>query len=207
MIKQELSLNTDIEMIVHDHVYVLYFYFDNYHFSFVLDYSHSRPLSRADFATSGRSPGTLLYYFLRFISYLLLKAKQSVIQLVQLVWRFMELNVHKITMLVLFVVVLSEVSAGYAILLIISVLALPLQRFSHVLYPLLTIYIGLLSVLKTIYQFPIINAEMFNLTNYNDSGAESNCYEPLVSYICMYRHEQQCVILFARVCMYWYICS
>lgn len=95
----------------------------------------------------------------------------------------MELHLHKISMLVLFVVVLSEVSAGYWVLLTLSVLAIPLPYFSRIFYPLLTIYIGLLSVLKTIYQFPIIKPDMFNLTNVNDTGVESHCYEPLVSCI------------------------
>ena len=115
-------------------------------------------------------------------SYLLLKTKQIVLYLVQLSWRFLELHLHKISMLVLFAVSLSEVSAGYWILLAVSLLAVPLPYISPLLYPLITTYIGLLATLKTIYQFPIINADMFNLTRINETEAdETQCYEPLVS--------------------------
>ena len=115
-------------------------------------------------------------------SYLLLKTKQIFLYLVQLSWRFLELHLHKISMLVLFAVSLSEVSAGYWILLAVSLLAVPLPYFSPLLYPLITTYIGLLATLKTIYQFPIINTDMFNLTRINETETdETQCYEPLVS--------------------------
>ncbi len=123
------------------------------------------------------TPGTSLYFFYRSVSYLLLKTKQILLELLQLSWRFMELHLHKISILVLFVVVLSEVSAGYWGLLIVALVTLPLPYFISILYPIITIYIGLLSVLKTIYQFPIINPDMFNLTTINKTENDAQCYD------------------------------
>ena len=142
------------------------------------------PVSRASSVASSAAPGTPLYYFYRVISYLLLKTKQIVWQLIQLFWRFLELHLHKISMLVIFVVVVSEVSAGYWVLLIVALLAIPLPYISPILYPLLTSYVGILSVVKTVYQFPIIKPDMFNLTTYNSTDDNTQCYEPLV---CMYK--------------------
>lgn len=123
-----------------------------------------------------------LYHCYQITSYVLLKTKLIFLYLVQLSWRFLELHLHKISMLVLFAVSLSEVSAGYWILLAVSLLAVPLPYFSPLLYPLITTYIGLLATLKTIYQFPIINTDMFNLTRINETETdETQCYEPLVS--------------------------
>lgn len=85
-------------------------------------------------------------------------------------------------MLVLFAVSLSEVSAGYWILLAVSLLAVPLPHFGPLLYPLITTYVGVLATLKTIYQFPIIDMDMFNLTRLNKTETdETQCYQPLVS--------------------------
>ena len=90
-------------------------------------------------------------------------------------------------MLLLFVVVLSEVSAGYWVLLIASLIIIPLPYFNIFLYPLLTVYIGLLLVLKTIYQFPIVNPNKFNLTTFNGSNDGGQCSETLVRFYSVYR--------------------
>lgn len=128
--------------------------------------------------TSSMVPRTPLSHCYRMTSYLLLKTKQIFLQLVQLSWRFLELHLHKISMLVLFAVSLSEVSAGYWVLLAVSLLAVPLPSFSPLLYPLITTYVGLLATLKTIYQFPIISMDMFNLTRLNETGTnETQCYD------------------------------
>ena len=120
---------------------------------------------------------------------MVLKTKQFSLQLVQLFWRFLELHLHKISMLVLFGVTLSEVSAGYWVLLALSLFTVPLPYFSPIFYPLLTIYISLVSTLKTIYQFPIVKPDMFNLTSFNATGDDAQCYEPLVSYHCIHIHR------------------
>ena len=162
-------------------LYCIYMYF--FFFATVHSYpAHSRPLSRSSSVASSVMPGTPLYHCYRVTSYLLLKTKQIVLQLVLLCWRFLELHLHKIAMLILFVVSMSEVSAGYWVLLAVSLLAIPLPYFSPLLYPLLTLYLGLLVTLKTIYQFPIVSTNSFNLTDFNSSDKpDEQCYEPLVS--------------------------
>ena len=145
---------------------------------------HHQTVSRSS-SVSSATPGSPLYYFYRITSYLLLKTKQVSLKLIQLFWRFLELHLHKISMLVLFGVALSEVSAGYWVLLAVALLTIPLPYFNPIFYPLLTIYIGLVATLKTIYQFPIVKPDMFNLTNFNATDDDAQCYEPLVSCHCI----------------------
>lgn len=126
---------------------------------------------------------------------MLLKTRQISIQLVQLCWRFLEIHLHKISMLVLFIVALSEISAGYCVLLSVTLLTIPLPYFSPLLYPLLTFYIGVLATLKTIYQFPIVSTDMFNLTRLNATDDnDTQCYKPLVSVLAMW-----CIYLYLTV--------
>lgn len=142
---------------------------------------HHQPVSRSSSVASSATPGSLLYHFYRITSYIRLKTKQVSLELIHLFWRFLELHLHKISMLVLFGVILSEVSAGYWVLLALSLFTIPLPYFSPIFYPLLTIYISLVATLKTIYQFPIVKPDMFNLTRFNATGDDAQCYEPLVS--------------------------
>ena len=102
-------------------------------------------------------------------------------QIVQISWRFLELHLHKFSMLVLFWVVLSEVSAGYWVLLSVSLVVIPLPYFNKIIYPLLTLYVGLLLVIKTTYQFPIVAQYMFNLTTFNGTDDGGQCSDTLVS--------------------------
>ena len=126
---------------------------------------------------SSVAPGKSLYYIYQVISYLLLKTKQILLGVIQLSWRFLELHLDKIVMIVLFTVVLSEVSAGYWVVLMLSVITIPFPYFSPILYPIITVYIGLISVLKTIYQFPMVNFDMFNLTTINKTENDTQCYD------------------------------
>ena len=120
-------------------------------------------------------------YVYQLLSYLVIKSKQIMRQLVQISWRILELHLHKFSMLVLFGVVLSEVSAGYWVLLAVSLLVVPFPHFSSILYPLLTLYVGSLLVLKTIYQFPIVVPTMFNFSTFNSTDEGGQCSETLVS--------------------------
>ena len=120
-------------------------------------------------------------YFYQISSYLWKKSKQFFYQTVEISWRLLELNLHKLSMFVLFWVVLSEVSAGYWVLLGVCLLVIPLPNFSNIMFPLITLYIGLLLVIKTIYQFPIVAPNMFNLTTFNDTDDGGQCSDVLVN--------------------------
>jgi hypothetical protein len=134
-------------------------------------------------SVASTAPGTILYHVYKLSSYVVLKTEQIVLQMVQLSWRFFELHLHKMSMLVLFVVALSEISAGYWVLLAISLFSIPLPYFSPVLYPLLTIYIGVISVVKTIYQFPVLHPDKFNLTSFNSSDDQCSELLNITSYL------------------------
>ena len=145
-------------------------------------HSQQPPLSRSSSVASSVTPGSPLYHCSRVTMYILLKTKQIVVELGHIFWRFLELHVHKIAMLVLFAVALFEVSAGYWVLLILSLLATSLPFCIPVFYPLLTLYLGLLTILKTIYQLPIIHTGKFNLTD----DSNGTCYwTPVSVYSCI----------------------
>lgn len=137
----------------------------------------SRPLSRASSVASSVAPGTPLYHCYRLTVYLLLKSRQIIVELVHTSWRFLELHVHKMAMLVLFTVALSEISASYWVLLGLLLLVTLLPYFNPILYPLLTLYLGLVATVKTIYQFPIIQKDQFNISD----DSNDTCYWTLVS--------------------------
>lgn len=142
----------------------------------------SRPVSRSSSVASSVAPGTPLYHCYRLTVYLLLKSKQIVVELVHISWRFLELHVHKIAMLVLFAVALSEISASYWLLLGLLLFVTLLPYFNPILYPLLTLYLGLLATVKTIYQFPIIQKDRFNISD----GSNDTCYWTPVSLHCVH---------------------
>lgn len=141
----------------------------------------SRPVSRSSSVASSVAPGTPLYHCYRLTVYLLLKSKQIVVELVHISWRFLELHVHKVAMLVLFAVALSEISASYWLLLGLLLFVTLLPYFNPILYPLLTLYLGLLATVKTIYQFPIIQKDRFNISD----GSNDTCYWTPVSLHCV----------------------
>ena len=153
-----------------------------------------RPLSRSSSVASSVAPGSPLYHCSRVTMYILLKTKQTIVELGHTFWRFLELHVHKIAMFVLFAVALFEISAGYWLLLILSLLATALPFLIPVFYPLLTFYLGLLTILKTIYQLPIIQTGKFNLTN----DSNETCYwTPVSVYFCISWHVHH-----GYTCMY-----
>ena len=138
-------------------------------------------VSRTSSVASAVAREKSVSYFYQLPPYLWKKSKQIMCQIVQISWRFLELHLHKFSMVVLFWVVLSEVSAGYWVLLGVSLMVIPLPYFNKIMYPLLTLYIGLLLVIKTTYQYPIVAQYMFNLTTLNGTDDGGQCSGILVS--------------------------
>ncbi|CAI8013642.1 Piezo-type mechanosensitive ion channel component 1 [Geodia barretti] len=132
-------------------------------------------VSRTSSVASAVAREKSVSYFYQLPPYLWKKSKQIMCQIVQISWRFLELHLHKFSMVVLFWVVLSEVSAGYWVLLGVSLMVIPLPYFNKIMYPLLTLYIGLLLVIKTTYQYPIVAQYMFNLTTLNGTDDGGQC--------------------------------
>ena len=96
--------------------------------------------------------------------------------LVRLVWRFLALHAHKVAMLTLFIVSLSQISAAYLVLLLMAVVASPLPKFYRVLYPVISLYLGLVAMVKMIYQVPLLSAQYFNLTTICDVNILPTCF-------------------------------
>ena len=103
--------------------------------------------------------------FSRALSYLLLKIRQLLVDLLHLIWRFLELHMHKIVSLVLFAVVLSQISAAYLVLLFTLLFVVPLPYLNPLTFPLMTLYLGAFTTIRMIYQLPIIKTSDFNLTS------------------------------------------
>ena len=103
--------------------------------------------------------------FSRALSYLLLKIRQLLVDLLHLIWRFLELHMHKIVSLVLFAVVLSQISAAYLVLLFTLLFVVPLPYLNPLTFPLMTLYLGAFTTIRMVYQLPIIKTSDFNLTS------------------------------------------
>ena len=116
-------------------------------------------------STSTTQPSPKLYRCYQITVYLFVKTKEIIVALVYLIWRFLELHMHKIATLVLFAVALSEISAGYWILLLLLLITIPLPYLAPLMYPVVTLYLGLLTTLKMIYQVPIIQQKFFDFNN------------------------------------------
>ena len=99
------------------------------------------------------------------LSYILLKIRQVLVDLFYLMWRFLELHSHKIVSLILFVVVLSQISAAYWILLATLLVVVPLPYLNPLTFPLMTIYLGVFTTLRMIYQLPIFKTKYFDLSS------------------------------------------
>ena len=106
-----------------------------------------------------------LYSCYRFMRYAFNKTRQIIIDLNNIFWRFMELHLHKIAVLVLFATSLSQISAAYWILLVLVLLVVPLPYFNTITYPIITLYLGLLCTTKMVYNFPVMSQYYLNFTN------------------------------------------
>ncbi len=114
-----------------------------------------------------------LYSCYRYMRYAFHKTRQIIVNLNIIFWRFMELHLHKIAVLVLFATSVSQISAVYWILLVLILIVLPLPYFNPLTYPIITLYLGLLCTAKMVYNFPIMNQYYLNFTNSSTRQCES----------------------------------
>jgi len=129
-----------------------------------LEHSLGRQRTASTLSTTTQ-PSPKLYRCYQVTIYLFVKTKEIIVALVYLIWRFLELHMHKIATLVLFAVALSEISAGYWILLLLLLITIPLPYLNPLLYPLVTLYLGLLTTMKMIYQVPIVQQKYFDFNS------------------------------------------
>jgi hypothetical protein len=105
-----------------------------------------------------------LYSCYRYMRYAFHKTRQLIVNLNNTFWRFMELHLHKIAVLVLFATSISQISAAYWILLVLVLIVVPLPYLNPLTYPIMTLYLGLLCTTKMIYNFPVMSQYYLNFT-------------------------------------------
>lgn len=93
--------------------------------------------------------------------YVLFQLRRGIVAIWYLSWRFLELHIHKAIVLSLFGLCLYEVSASYLILVGLVLLVAVLPIVNGLAYPAATLYLGLLSLGKFLFQISLI--ESFNI--------------------------------------------
>ena len=101
--------------------------------------------------------------FYRLIVYTLIKLRQTVLLLWHLFWRFCEIHTSKLIIIALFAYGLYELSASYFFVILCAVVIAPFPFLNPFIYPLLTVYLGILSLAKFLFQLPVV--PVFTLRN------------------------------------------
>ena len=103
--------------------------------------------------SSSSSPTKTFY---RLIVYTLIKLRQTVLLLWHLFWRFCEIHTSKLIIIALFAYGLYELSASYFFVILCAVVIAALPFLNPFIYPLLTVYLGILSLAKYLFQLPVV---------------------------------------------------
>ena len=142
-----------------------------------------------------------LYKFYKFLSFAFNKMRTVVIYLTDLTWRFLELYLHKIIALMLFVTAISQVSVMYWILLVfVLVFMVPIPYINPLTFPILTFYLGLVTSLKMVYQLPIISPGRFFNFSQNATCMDIEVATPTINYCCCCCCCVVVVLLFSSLC-------
>ncbi|XP_065913262.1 piezo-type mechanosensitive ion channel component 1-like isoform X2 [Dysidea avara] len=80
-------------------------------------------------------------------------------------WKFLEIYLDKVITIVAFVLVLQQVSSTHIITLLILLGPIVGMRATRVWYPILTLYISVLIMLKMMYQVRMVEVDTFDLTD------------------------------------------
>ena len=96
---------------------------------------------------------------------LLQKMTKYLYMFAEFCWRFLEIYLDKIIAIVTFVLVLQQVSSTHVITLLILLGPIIGMRATQVWYPILTLYISVLIMLKMLYQVRMVEEETFDLTD------------------------------------------
>ena len=80
-------------------------------------------------------------------------------------WRFLEIYLDKVIVIVTFILVLQQISSTHVITLFILLCPIVGLKAKHMWYPLLTLYVGTLIMLKMLYQVKMVEPHSFDLTD------------------------------------------
>lgn len=104
-----------------------------------------------------------IYKLYRFSIFAFNELRRVTLYLLELFWRFLELYLHKIVCLLLFATAISQISVAYwALLVFMLVLVVPFPYINPLTFPIVTLYLGLLSIVKMVYQLPVIMEGRFD---------------------------------------------
>ena len=109
-------------------------------------------------------PASITVY--RIILFMIVKLRLGIVSLWHLMWRFLQLHLHKAIIVSLFGLSLHEVSASYLLLLAMILITTALPIINWVAYPLVTAYLGLLTLGKFLFQLSIFDT--FNFKDEDD---------------------------------------
>ena len=93
------------------------------------------------------------------------KSKKYVVIFTEFCWRFLEIYLDDIIVDVTFLLILQQISSTHVITLFILLCPLVGLKARHMWYPLLTLYISTLIMLKMIYQVTMVEPHTFDLTD------------------------------------------
>ena len=108
---------------------------------------------------------TFLLRCYRLFSYLFNKTRSLLLYLGYLTWRFLQLHLYRLIMLFLFACSISQISVLYWLLLVGVVLLVPFPYFQRLTLPLVTAYLGMVTLAKMVYQFPVIMEDTLKFPN------------------------------------------
>ena len=82
---------------------------------------------------------------------------------IEFCWRFLEIYLDKIIMIIAFVLVIQQISSTHAITLFILLCPIAALKAKYFWYPLLTLYVATLIMLKMLYQVRMVEPDSFDL--------------------------------------------
>ena len=103
----------------------------------------------------------------RVVMYVLTKLRMAVVFLWHLAWQFAYVHTHKLALISMLALALYEISLGYFILVVLLLLTTPIPFLNFVSYPIITVYLGIMSMAKFFYQLEVVQAgaEGFSFSN------------------------------------------
>ena len=138
--------------------------------------------STTESVVSSSTHQTKLQSCYRFMLYSFRKTRQLLVELLNLFWRFLELHLHKVVGLTVFAVSITQVSVIYWFLLLFLLLVLPMPVLNFLSYPILTLFLGAVSISKMVYQTPLIKVSYLNFV-YEENACDA---EIVVSHFNIY---------------------
>ena len=91
-------------------------------------------------------------------------AQKTVIVVIEVFWRLLEIYLPKAIIFVVFAAILDEISATHFLILAILVVAIPIEVNSY-MYLVLTMLISSLALLKMLYQVPLVEKDHLKFSN------------------------------------------